>query len=104
LAFAPIRRNPAQKAKVAPISRLPAGASLSQATVSSSAVVFAAPQLVHQPVVAEDQTEASGANMNAWGKKVKPPSMILDEDVNGFKGGQKKNKNNRKQRKVRYCL
>ncbi|KAF9500930.1 hypothetical protein BDN71DRAFT_1439827 [Pleurotus eryngii] len=108
LAFAPVRRNPAQKAK-APINRLPVGASVTAttsatisatATVSSTAVIFAPPELVDTSAAAQEAESTT----QAWGKKVKPPSMVLDEDVNGFrssrggrgnkkKGKGKKNKN-----------
>ncbi|KAJ3810655.1 hypothetical protein F5876DRAFT_41334 [Lentinula aff. lateritia] len=111
LAFAPIRRNPNQKAKGA-APRLPVGAALasipgtapisSTASVSSTAVIFAPPSLVDleksEPAVVDDAHAPQG---QGWGKKVKPPSMILDEDVNGFKSNQKrkvgkgKNKKNR---------
>lgn len=75
------------------------------ATISSTAIVFAPPSLVNITTPAKaDDTEPSG---QGWGRKVKPPSMVLDEDVNGFKakrvdkkdggGGKKKGK------KVRRC-
>ncbi|KAI0345187.1 hypothetical protein BDW22DRAFT_1390597 [Trametopsis cervina] len=105
LAFAPVRRNVAQKAKVAP--RLPANAQTAStsgvASISSTAVVFAPPSLVTD-VLKAPEPEASLTQ--GWGKKVKPPSMVLDEDINGFKntnqsrggkksGGGKKNKKNK---------
>ncbi|KAJ7740688.1 hypothetical protein DFH07DRAFT_64161 [Mycena maculata] len=84
LAFAPVRRNVPKSA--AP--RLPVGAALTtthaSAVVSSTAVVFAPPALVEPP---KDVAPDSG-----WGKKVKPPSMVLDEDVNGFKASHNKRK------------
>ncbi|KIY70001.1 hypothetical protein CYLTODRAFT_371737 [Cylindrobasidium torrendii FP15055 ss-10] len=95
LAFAPVRR-PQQKAKQ-PV-KLPAGAAL--ASVSSAAVIFSPPVPAEpQPEPTKDEPTTSG-----WGKKMKPPSMILDEDVNGYqrsrpkpgtgkgKGKKKKNK------------
>ncbi|KAJ7285921.1 hypothetical protein C8J57DRAFT_1168651, partial [Mycena rebaudengoi] len=85
LAFAPVRRAPAQRQKPA-AARLPVGAALaastSSAVVSATAVVFAPPALV-EPV----QEQEAG-----WGKKVKPPSMVLDEDVNGYKASHNKKK------------
>ncbi|KAF7304775.1 G-patch domain-containing protein [Mycena kentingensis (nom. inval.)] len=84
LAFAPTRRL-AQKPKTT-VARLPAGAAMtnvSEATISSTAVVFAA------PVPAEPAAKEIAAELG-WGKKVKPPSMVLDEDVNGFKNQKKR--------------
>ncbi|KAJ7582792.1 hypothetical protein C8J56DRAFT_1015496 [Mycena floridula] len=96
LAFAPVRRNQAQKSKpTAP--RLPVGAfTSSTASLSSTAVVFAPPELIAptEPVVEAPATQG-------WGKKVKPPSMILDEDVNGFKATQKKRTNKGRGKKNR---
>ncbi|KAJ4488130.1 hypothetical protein J3R30DRAFT_3695776 [Lentinula aciculospora] len=108
LAFAPIRRNQNQKVKTG-VPRLPVGAALATAnpvsataSVSSTAVVFAPPSLVDPeksetaPVVEDTHVPPS----SGWGKKVKPPSMVLDEDVNGYKSkkrkvGKGKNKKNR---------
>lgn len=90
LAFAPVRRNQAQKSKPA-LSRLPVGASIASAGpvpatgLSSTAVVFAPPSLVEQPQPKEQDSQPQG-----WGKKVKPPSMVLDEDINGFKSSHKR--------------
>jgi splicing factor 45 len=50
-------------------------------------VISAPPTLVELPKAATQEYQSQG-----WGKKVKPPSMILDEDVNGFKTSQKKNR------------
>ncbi|OBZ75170.1 hypothetical protein A0H81_04810 [Grifola frondosa] len=106
----------AQKAKPA-APRLPVGAAVTttapgstataaSATISATAVVFAPPALVETPALkpaeAPSQTQGQG-----WGKKVKPPSMILDEDVNGFKtqrGGKKGGGGKHKGRKVRCII
>ncbi|KAJ3504673.1 hypothetical protein NLJ89_g7814 [Agrocybe chaxingu] len=101
LAFAPMRRPQAQKAKMVAATatpRLPAGASIlsalpgstpAAAALSSTAVVFAPPALVdtsNPPAAPETQA----ATTQGWGRKVKPPSMILEEDVNGFQNKQRK--------------
>ncbi|KIY50915.1 hypothetical protein FISHEDRAFT_38315 [Fistulina hepatica ATCC 64428] len=97
LAFAPRPK----KQKPQP-SRLPMGAALTHAasTISATAVVYAPPILLDQtkPETKDEQpqqTQEAEPTAQGWGKKVKPPSMVLDEDVNGFKvrhkkkGGQK---------------
>ena len=75
--------------------------------LSSTAVVFAPPSLVDPDAPKAPTDEATQQPQGqSWGRKVKPPSMVLDEDVNGFKarkggnsrreggggGGKKKNK------------
>ncbi|KAI8999036.1 hypothetical protein BD414DRAFT_527067 [Trametes punicea] len=119
LAFAPTRRQ-APKAKPA-ASRLPVGASVtvaqatvpasaptSIATISSTAVVFAPPSLVETSASKPEETSTqSQPQGQGWGRKVKPPSMVLDDDVNGFRarrggkreggGGKKKHKKNKHQ-------
>ncbi|KAG1803602.1 uncharacterized protein HD556DRAFT_1329113 [Suillus plorans] len=106
LAFAPVRRAPAKPkpaltrlpmgAKTLPI---PATAAISAATpasgLSATAVVFAPPELVttdQQEEVKDDtvQKDSTWRKKEGWGKKVKPPSMILDEDINGFKAQHKR--------------
>jgi splicing factor 45 len=52
------------------------------ATISAAAVVFATPQMKDEANSAIE-TEPTRATQS-WGKKVKPPAMVLDEDVNGF--------------------
>ncbi|KAF9264822.1 hypothetical protein L218DRAFT_972416 [Marasmius fiardii PR-910] len=104
LAFAPVRRNQGQKSKHA-APRLPVGVSLTTApgnaassttTLSSTAIVFAPPTSVEP---SDSDTMSTSATVteephhkhgHGWGKKVKPPSMVLDEDVNGFKASQKR--------------
>ncbi|PPR03520.1 hypothetical protein CVT24_007006 [Panaeolus cyanescens] len=101
LAFAPIRRPQANKPKpTAP--RLPAGASVlttvpASSTISSTAVVFAPPALVDTPKTtpattnpSDNKDSGNASSTQGWGRKVKPPSMVLDEDVNGFRNFQKK--------------
>jgi hypothetical protein len=82
------------------VVRLPAGAAFTTVsadgapdippvgTISATAVVFAAPEPA-TPAQEPEQKATQG-----WGKKVKPPSMILEEDVNGFKN-QTQNKGGR---------
>lgn len=109
LAFAPVRRTQAKVKQAA--ARLPPGATAvpvpatlppppilgtpvnSNATVSATAVVFAPPELVtpeNDQADAKDEPTTGWRKKESWGKKVKPPSMVLDEDINGFKTHQKR--------------
>lgn len=65
----------------------------SAATVSATAVVFAPPELVvptNEQADVKDEPTTGWRKKEGWGKKVKPPSMVLDEDVNGFKAQKKR--------------
>ncbi|KAG6911486.1 hypothetical protein DXG01_014560 [Tephrocybe rancida] len=96
--------NQANKSKPTP-ARLPVGAAVTSsgpipaAGLSSTAVVFAPPALVEpsKPV----QEAAQPQPQQGWGKKVKPPSMVLDEDVNGFKASHNKRKGKGRNKKGR---
>ncbi|KAH7889269.1 hypothetical protein F5I97DRAFT_494358 [Phlebopus sp. FC_14] len=114
LAFAPVRRA-LPKAKQA-IPRLPVGATTvstaptlgpaaipapavsTAPSISATAVVFAAPELVApgndqaetKEPLSTGQKDPGWRKKEGWGKKVKPPSMVLDEDVNGFKAQHKR--------------
>ncbi|TFK29888.1 hypothetical protein FA15DRAFT_185722 [Coprinopsis marcescibilis] len=97
LAFAP-RRPATHKAKPS-APRIPVGASVLSTTtfpaaeLSSTAVVFAPPQLNADNEASKTTTAANAAraaNTQGWGKKVKPPSMVLDDDVNGFRSQKRK--------------
>ncbi|THU99308.1 hypothetical protein K435DRAFT_751878 [Dendrothele bispora CBS 962.96] len=90
LAFAPVRRNNPSKSKPS-APRIPVGASLAT-PLSTTAVVFAPPALVDQPKEESPSAEEQAPTTQGWGKKVKPPSMILDDDVNGFKSSQRRGK------------
>ncbi len=121
LAFAPVRR-PNQKTKSA-APRIPVGASVitapatanvsTTAVISSIAVVYSAPVLnTPKAAAAEDGGDgalaSAAATTQGWGKKVKPPSMVLDEDVNGFKTSQHQKKKHHggkgKNKKVRLSI
>ena len=68
------------------------------AGLSSTAVVFA-PPVLNDATSSAPPPETQSATQS-WGKKVKPPSMVLDEDINGFKGTQKKKHGKGKGKKV----
>ncbi|KAF8590475.1 hypothetical protein K439DRAFT_1651147 [Ramaria rubella] len=101
LAFAPVRRNAAQKAKLAP--RLPVGAAVATTLspgLSATATISAPPTLIQQP---NAQSQASESK-SGWGKNIKPPSMVLDEDVNGFRSNKSKSKRNEKKNKHKKAM
>ncbi|KAH7340529.1 hypothetical protein B0J17DRAFT_651704 [Rhizoctonia solani] len=106
LSFAPTRRKaPAAQARPAYVGFATSTVSTSAvpATVASSAVISAPPVLIEQPA-AKSETQADSNESNkasGWAKKIKAPSMVLDEDVNGFRavGGKKKGAGSRKKGK-----
>ena len=98
-----MRRNPNQKAKpVAP--RLPVGASVLSTVATTSATIeapfvpaatstFSNATISAAPVLISNETEKDNESdrvAQGWMKKIKPPSMVLDEDVNGFKDKSRK--------------
>ena len=85
----------AQKAK--PTPRLPVGAAVASTIIPglSSTATISAPPTIIQPPVSQAQEQKPG-----WGKNIKPPSMVLDEDVNGFRS--KKSKSKRSEKKGKY--
>ncbi|KAJ1310129.1 hypothetical protein OPQ81_006874 [Rhizoctonia solani] len=105
LSFAPTRRKaPTGQARptLAGFSTSTISASVPPALVSSSAVVSAPPVLIEKPAAkSETQPDSNEGNKaGGWAKKIKAPSMVLDEDVNGFRavggGGKKKGAGSRK--------
>ncbi|KIO20159.1 hypothetical protein M407DRAFT_30193 [Tulasnella calospora MUT 4182] len=98
LAFAPVRRQPPKKAATAPTRPPPAAIAIASANISSTAVIFAPPVLVDttQPIASSaasdysttNQTDSKDETSKGWGKKIKPPAMVLDDNVNGFRGAK----------------
>ncbi|KAG8878001.1 hypothetical protein FRB97_002847 [Tulasnella sp. 331] len=97
LAFAPAIRRNAPKNKPTPV-RLPLGST----AFSATAVISAAPVLIDHAAAAQStSSEAATApdtKAEGWKKKIMPPSMVLDEDVNGFKGNKGKPAGGRKKK------
>jgi splicing factor 45 len=100
-----VRRAPAARTK-ATITRLPAGAALAPlpaALLAHSSVVCAPPTLIAPSELEQQQKQPELTEKQSgqgWGKKVKPPSMVLDEDVNGFKASHNR-KRGKGKKKVR---
>jgi len=71
---------------------------------SATAIVAAPPTLVDVSTHALPESTlvpGPGSSLKSgWGKKVKPPSMVLDEDVNGFRGNPKRKGGGKKNKKV----
>ncbi|KAG8954037.1 hypothetical protein FRC04_001021 [Tulasnella sp. 424] len=98
LAFAPVRRSTLKKAAPAPTRAPPAAVAIASANISSTAVIFAAPVLVNTTRAATSDaasetnstnpTDSKEETSKGWGKKIKPPAMVLDDNVNGFKGAK----------------
>lgn len=113
LAFAPVRRPNAKVKPSAP--RIPAGASVvatnplapaaknsnvsPAAVISSTAVVFSPPVMNDDNTSGPPNIQQPTGTTQGWGKKVKPPSMVLDEDVNGFRTTTQKKRNTGKGKK-----
>ncbi|KAG9019595.1 hypothetical protein FRB90_000059 [Tulasnella sp. 427] len=100
LAFAPVRRLPAKK-PTAPAARIPPVAvALASASISSTAIISAPPILVNPTQPSSTNTfsernpsepaESKSETSKGWGKKMKPPAMVLDDNVNGFRGAKGK--------------
>ncbi|KAF8610467.1 hypothetical protein BDV93DRAFT_550281 [Ceratobasidium sp. AG-I] len=94
LSFAPTRRKaPATQSRPA-FAGFTTVANVTPAASVSASAVISAPPVMLQPTKpkAEEQLETSDNKAGGWGKKIKAPSMVLDEDVNGFRaaGGKKK--------------
>jgi hypothetical protein len=75
-------------------------------SISATAVVAAPPTLVdvYVPALPEPNPVGPGSgssHKSGWGKKVKPPSMVLDDDINGFRGNPKRKGGGKKNKKVR---
>ncbi|PVG02722.1 hypothetical protein CPB86DRAFT_870121 [Serendipita vermifera] len=92
LAFAPVRRSNKPKPST---NRLPPGAAFVASL--ATAATTTAPQIA--PVTAPADQEPNEPEVSGWGKKIKAPSMVLDDDINGFRriqpgeGKRKKKKN-----------
>ncbi|GJJ12239.1 hypothetical protein Clacol_006480 [Clathrus columnatus] len=91
LAFAPVRRPNNVKSKNT--TRLPLGTAATTilSNISTTATVFAPPVSAHSAVSQEPELKPG------WGKGIKPPPMIIEDDVNGFR--EKRNKRNEKKSK-----
>lgn len=79
LAFAPVRRS--NKPKPAQ-TRLPPGAAV-VASLTAAASIHPTATIV-QPSAEEESV--------GWAKKLKAPSMVIDDDINGFRGGKSRKK------------
>lgn len=92
LAFAPVRRT--TKPKPAP-AKLPPGAAI----VASLA---AAGQPV--PIVTPTSQTSPEEEQMGWAKKMKAPSMVIDDDVNGFRAARPEGGGGKKKKKVLHSL
>ncbi|KAG8807239.1 hypothetical protein FRC17_004562 [Serendipita sp. 399] len=91
LAFAPVRRQTKPKTAA---RALPPGAAMvaSLAMAAAAATESGAPTTTDQ---SNQEPESAG-----WGKKIKAPSMVLDEDVNGFRSTRPGEGKRKKKKKI----